>query len=232
MRFFSSRQIVTILVTVCVTIVVMPTAVWAANTSLVRLTDGKGKVARIDSKGRLVVTDGSGPVTVDGKVGVAGTVAVAGKVGVAGTVAVGGTVSVGNTVAINGSVRTLAPASPWSYATDGYLKGQAVLLAGPTSSAISVTSLTASEASNETALNEIFLYGDSVPASTKTCPPQESSGAKVVWTIQSINQTTPVQTSFPTPLQYRAAAGQKACLYLSVFGGSYMVADVSGYTGN
>jgi hypothetical protein len=211
---------VTILVTVCVTIVVMPTAVWAANTSLVRLTDGKGKVAQIDSKGRLVVTDGAGPVTVDG------------KVGVAGTVAVGGTVSVGNTVAINGSVRPLAPASPWSYATPGYLKGQAVLLAGPTSSAISITSLTASEASGETSLNEIFLYGDSLPASTKTCPPQESGGAKVVWTIQSINQTTPVQASFPTPLQYRAAAGQKACLYLSVFGGSYLVADVSGYIGN
>jgi hypothetical protein len=68
MRGFSPRQVVTVVVSVCATIVLMPTAVWAAGSSLVRLTDGTGKVAQVSGAGHLLVGDGSGPITVDGAV--------------------------------------------------------------------------------------------------------------------------------------------------------------------
>jgi hypothetical protein len=71
MRFFSGRQVVAIVVALCATIVLVPTTVWAAGSSLVKLTDGTGRVAQIDGKGRLFVTDGKGPMTVDGTVRVA-----------------------------------------------------------------------------------------------------------------------------------------------------------------
>jgi hypothetical protein len=73
-RFFSGRQVVTIVITICLTIVLMPAAVWAASTSLVRISDGSGKVAQVDKKGHLLVSDGSGPMTVNGKVAITGRV--------------------------------------------------------------------------------------------------------------------------------------------------------------
>jgi hypothetical protein len=53
---------------VCATTVLVPTTVWAAGSSLFRLTDGRGKVAQIDPKGRLFVTDGKGSLRVNGSV--------------------------------------------------------------------------------------------------------------------------------------------------------------------
>ena len=79
-RYFTGRQVVTIVVAICLTIVLMPTAVWAASTSLVRITDGSGKVAQVDEKGGLVVSDGTGAMTVDGNVGIKGSVSVAGTI--------------------------------------------------------------------------------------------------------------------------------------------------------
>ena len=74
-RYFTGRQVVTIVVAICLTIVLMPAAVWAASTSLVRITDGSGNVAQVDAKGHLLVTDGNGAMTVDGKVAIKGSVA-------------------------------------------------------------------------------------------------------------------------------------------------------------
>lgn len=56
------------MVTLCATIVLIPTTVWAAGSSLFRLTDGSGKVAQIDRSGHVYVTDGKGRLTVDGRV--------------------------------------------------------------------------------------------------------------------------------------------------------------------
>lgn len=68
MRFLSARQTVTIVVTICATVILVPTTVWAAGSSLVRLTDGSGKVAQVDRSGHLFITDGRGHLTVDGSV--------------------------------------------------------------------------------------------------------------------------------------------------------------------
>jgi hypothetical protein len=76
-RLFTGRQIVTIVVAICLTVVMMPAAVWAASTSLVRITDGSGKVAQVDKKGHLIVSDGSGAMTVDGRVAIKGRLSTA-----------------------------------------------------------------------------------------------------------------------------------------------------------
>jgi hypothetical protein len=65
---FSSKQVVSMVVAICVAIVLAPTTVWAAATaSSVKITYA-GHAARVDKSGHLKVGDGSGPLTVDGKV--------------------------------------------------------------------------------------------------------------------------------------------------------------------
>ena len=74
MRTFSWRQTAALVAGACVVMLLLPVSVEAAGTTLTRITDGAGPVARVDPRGRLAVGDGSGPLTVDGSVGVTGTV--------------------------------------------------------------------------------------------------------------------------------------------------------------
>ena len=56
MSFFSPKQVVTIVVTVCLTVVLLPASVWAASSaSKVELFDGSGRVAQVDASGRLQI---------------------------------------------------------------------------------------------------------------------------------------------------------------------------------
>lgn len=70
MSRFSSRQVVTIVVSVCAAVVFAPVALYAASISAVTISDPSHPThkAHVTSKGRLVVGDESGPLTVDGTV--------------------------------------------------------------------------------------------------------------------------------------------------------------------
>lgn len=88
-RAFSVGQVATIVAVVLAAALAMPVGVDAAGDTYVKIRDYKdkssgGKASVVGN--RLLVGDGSGPVTVDGSVQVAGTVGVAGPVTVNGTV--------------------------------------------------------------------------------------------------------------------------------------------------
>lgn len=69
---FSSRHLVIVVVAVCTAVVLAPTTVVAAaKITSVKITYA-GKAARVDRTGHLSVGDGSGPLTVDGKVSTSG----------------------------------------------------------------------------------------------------------------------------------------------------------------
>lgn len=68
MRTFSVRQTAALMAGACLAALLLPTSVEAAGTTLTRITDGSGPVAKVDSTGKLAVGDGSGPLTVDGTV--------------------------------------------------------------------------------------------------------------------------------------------------------------------
>lgn len=86
MRTFSWRQTSALAAGVCLVTLLVPTTVDAAGAALTRITDGTGPVARVDPKGRLAVGDGTGPLTVDGRVGVTGNVGVTSLPPVSGSV--------------------------------------------------------------------------------------------------------------------------------------------------
>jgi hypothetical protein len=126
MRFFSSRQVVAILVTICATVILMPTAVWAASSSLVRVTDGNGHIAKV-VKGKLVVGDGKGAMTVDGTVKVANQ---------PHSMKVSGTVN----------ARPVSPAQPWNTVNGVDLSAadsSKVMYQGTVGTRINLTSFTA-----------------------------------------------------------------------------------------
>ena len=126
MRGFSARQIVTVVVAVCATVVLTPTAIWAASSSLVRISDGSGKVAQVDPTGHLYITDGKGPLTVDGGVKVTNG---------SSSLKVSGTVD----------ARVATPAHPWNTVNGVNLSAgnpSAVLYSGIVGTRLNITSFT------------------------------------------------------------------------------------------
>lgn len=67
---FTGGQIATMVVAVCVAVVALPVGALAATGNLVNITDPvtASHKARVDSNGRLYVSDGGGTLTVDGAV--------------------------------------------------------------------------------------------------------------------------------------------------------------------
>lgn len=69
-RFFTGRQVTTMVVALMATVVLLPSAVWAVDVfTNVAITDPvSGVKAKVDHDRRLNVGDGDGPITVDGTV--------------------------------------------------------------------------------------------------------------------------------------------------------------------
>lgn len=65
---FSTRQLASIVVAICACALLVPTAASAITGSLVTIADPAtpSHKARVDSTGHLLVSDGSGPLTIDG----------------------------------------------------------------------------------------------------------------------------------------------------------------------
>ena len=68
MPTFSLRSTAALVCGAFLTALLLPTSVDAAGSALTRITDGRGPVAKVDPSGDLAVGDGSGPLTVDGRV--------------------------------------------------------------------------------------------------------------------------------------------------------------------
>jgi hypothetical protein len=117
------------------------------------------------------------------------------------------------TAAVTGKVAPVAPASPWraSYVVSG-TAFPGVAIAGPSSSAINLTSLTASTTAPSGSGPSVGVLGFHVPSGASNC-----GGATFDITLwHSLNAggpTTPLSVSFPTPLQFKPPANTKACLF-------------------
>jgi hypothetical protein len=117
-------------------------------------------------------------------------------------------------VAVNGTAgaRPVAPATPW-FATIFVPPGATVLLEGPRTSPINVTSLSASlssvAAADDTA--QFSLLAEHVPGSATTCanPLYDAT----LWFTPRLTASAPLVVSFPTPLQLTPPAGTKGCLF-------------------
>lgn len=85
-RRLNGRQITTMFVAGCLALVLLPWGAFAAGKQLVSITGKGGHKVAVTKSNALKVSDGTGPVTVDGKVGVTGPVEISGNVGVTGSV--------------------------------------------------------------------------------------------------------------------------------------------------
>jgi hypothetical protein len=115
-------------------------------------------------------------------------------------------------LSVDGTVesRPAAPASPWRARVQ--LEAGNVLIAGPSTVPINVTSLSVStDAPSGSGIN-VFLFATHVPSSATNCSLQFSDGG--IWQIRDIGDgVTPVSFTFPTPLQFKPPANTKGCLY-------------------
>jgi hypothetical protein len=93
---FNGRHLTVIIVAIVAGVLAIPAGSWAAATGeKVLIKDSStNALARVSSDGALKVSDGSGPMTVDGQVGITGPVTLGGPVAIAGPVDVTGTVTV------------------------------------------------------------------------------------------------------------------------------------------
>ena len=133
------------------------------------------------------------------------------------------------TAAVTGKVAPVAPASPWrasflinQVADAGYP------IAGPSSSAINITSVTFSTAAPSGFGPQVALVGRHVPSSATNC-----NGATFDVTLwHSLNAggpTTPLTVSFPTPLQWKPPENTKACLFALAPSGYTTEVSASGF---
>jgi len=121
-------------------------------------------------------------------------------------------------LSVDGTVsgRPAAPSSPWRTSEEFDLTAGASI-AGPSSAPINLTSLSIStEATSGTNLT-VSLFGKHVPNSATTCVGATNDG--LLWHIRDMGEgTRPLEFNFPTPLQWKAPANTKACLFID--GGS------------
>ena len=129
-----------------------------------------------------------------------------------------GTASVQGTV----SSRPAAPGSTW-FASELVHYSSDVPLAGPTSTAINITSLTASTLPTEPA--DLYLDAYTEPGSADTCDtvPREDYFAYNAYVVQHV--TEPFSVAFPTPLRLKAPEGKKVCLVARTYDGLFVSAS-------
>lgn len=207
MRGFSARQIVTVVVAVCATVVLTPTAIWAASSSLVRISDGSGKVAQVDPTGHLYVTDGKGPLTVDGGVKVTNG---------SSSLKVSGTVD----------ARVATPAHPWNTVNGVNLSAgtpSAVLYSGIAGTRLNITSFTyASDGSTPgtISLNLQVYVSDSAAGDCTTLTGATFGAAERFEVTEQVGNTT--NLVYPSPLVYTqyGSTGSRYCVKVSATGPS------------
>jgi hypothetical protein len=132
-------------------------------------------------------------------------------------------------VNVNGTAgaRPTAPSTPWS-ATALVPLGTPVLLVGPRTSPINVTSLSASllDSAAATDVAQVQLYAFHVPGSATTC--NNAAIDTRMWYIPRLTASAPFAVSFPTPVQLVPPAGTRGCLYALTSGNSAYV-NASGF---
>jgi hypothetical protein len=129
------------------------------------------------------------------------------------------------------SGRPAAPSAPWWASEDIQASlGSRVLIAGPRSTPIDVTSLSISiDATSGSGIN-VYLYAYVVAGTATSC--NLTSFARTLWHIHGAGDgTTPLAFSFPTPLQYRAPSNMKACLYATALTGYTTTMNAVGFYG-
>jgi hypothetical protein len=86
-----------------------------------------------------------------------------------------------------------------------------VYIAGPSLSAINVTSISVSTDTPSGDGDDMFLYAQHVPSSATSCGGALPDGT--LWHIRDLGDgVTPLSFDFPTPLQWKPPANTKACI--------------------
>jgi hypothetical protein len=136
---------------------------------------------------------------------------------------------------VNGETRPLPPASSW-FATEDVAGAAAlpptgvVLLTGPVSSPIDVTSVSISlEPGVTSGSADIRLMAAHVPSTATSCAGAIFDGT--LWHLPDVTAGAPFAESFPTPLQLRPASGTKACLFAHNLFGSTVTVNAVGFIG-
>jgi hypothetical protein len=149
------------------------------------------------------------------------------KVDSAGRLAVGdgsGPLSVDGTVA----GRPAAPASPWRASED--IQNQRVLIAGPSTLPIDVTSLSISTDAPSGQSLSVGLYLYEVPSTATSCSTTTFGGT--LWHIRDAGDgLTPVSFSFPTAMQWKPPVNTQACLYAQAWTASITTMNAAGFYG-
>jgi hypothetical protein len=180
-RRLSGRQITVMFVAGCLTLVLLPWGAFAAGKQLVSITGKGGHKVAVTKSNALKVSDGKGPMTVDGKVGVRGPVTVSGNVGVTGPVT---TQPAGTPFQVTGSV---------SAAADKVLgKGK-----------VAITDLVLSHdnSGNERLNATVAVYAGNADCSALTGGPLGylvNYGYFAVETINTVDLATPLVVEAPT----------------------------------
>jgi hypothetical protein len=148
------------------------------------------------------------------------------KVDSAGKLAVGdgaGPLSVDGTVVS----RAAAPASPWHASVNIQ---DTAFIAGPSAAPINITSLSISTIQASGSGVAVILFGEDVPNTATTCG--GASFDESLWVIEDIGDgVTPVEFTFPTPLQWKAPANTKACLFADASASSATHMNAVGFYG-
>ncbi len=136
---------------------------------------------------------------------------------------------------VNGETRPLPPASDWFASQDVAGVGAlsltgAVLLIGPVSSPIDVTSVSISlEPEVTSGSADIRLLAGHVAGSATSCAGATFGGT--LWHLPDVTAAAPFTESFPTPLQLRPASGTKVCLFAHNLIGSTVTVNAVGFLG-
>jgi hypothetical protein len=149
------------------------------------------------------------------------------KVSSDGKLAVGdgaGPLSVDGTV----SARPVAPSSPLR--SVGSIGGSGAFIAGPSASPINITSLSISTNAATGSGIVLTLVGEHVPNSATTCAGAVADAT--LWQIVDLGDgTTPVEFTFPTPLQFKAPANTKACVFAQTNTNEFTSMNAVGFYG-
>ncbi len=179
MRKFSIPQTAGLVAGAVLVVLLVPTSVNAAGSTLTRITDGSGPVAKVDRSGRLAVGDGSGPLTVDGRVRVSSLPPVSGTV----------------------TARPSRAARPWMNVNGTSLSGSgptALLYSGTVSSPLNLTTFSASANGAGPVTISAQVYVGSPPGD---CTNLAGFGAAERFTIFVPANNTVVET-FPSPMTW------------------------------
>jgi hypothetical protein len=129
---------------------------------------------------------------------------------------------------VDGSLtaRPYPPASPWRASED--LGGSTAFkpIAGPSSSAINLTAIAATNKIGSAADLRLLAYA--VAGTATACGTTTYLGT--IWHIYPPANTTFTQ-AFPTPMQVRPPTGQKVCLYASDWSTDNLILNASGFYG-